>query len=99
MSYANIWSKVPHTMESTLTLLNNLITNSIIITPIEISHLTGVSSNIQVQLNNKLSSIGGTISGDLTITGSISLPTASTTITFSDSSVQSTAYTTGKMQN
>ncbi len=42
MSYANIWSKVPHVMESTLsvaenlTLTGNLIANSTTITPVQI---------------------------------------------------------------
>jgi hypothetical protein len=85
MSWERIWSKVPHTMESTLTvagnltLTGNLIANSTTITPIELSYLDNVTSNIQTQLNDKLNLSGGTLSGSLT---------------FSDSSVQSTAYTT-----
>jgi hypothetical protein len=79
MSWERIWSKVPHTMESTLTLTGDLIANSTNITPIELSYLDNVTSNIQTQLNSKLNLSGGTLSGSLT---------------FSDSSVQSTAYTT-----
>lgn len=85
MSWERIWSKVPHTMESTLTVAGNLtltgdlIANSLNISPIELSYLDNVTSNIQTQLNSKLNLSGGTLSGSLT---------------FSDSSVQSTAYTT-----
>jgi hypothetical protein len=79
MSWERIWSKVPHTMESTLTLTGDLIANSTNISPIELSYLDNVTSNIQTQLNSKLNLSGGTLSGSLT---------------FSDSSVQSTAYTT-----
>jgi hypothetical protein len=79
MSYANIWSKVPHVMESTLsvagnlTLTGNLIANSTTITPVQLSYLNGTSSNIQTQLNNKLDLTGGTISGNLTISGTTTL--------------------------
>ena len=73
MNYNNIWSKVPHTMESTLTLSGNLIANSTTITPIQLSYLSGVTSNIQTQLNNKLDLTGGTISGNLTISGTTTL--------------------------
>ena len=73
MNHNNIWSKVPHTMESTLTLSGNLIANSTTITPVELSYLSGVSSNIQTQLNNKLDLTGGTISGNLTISGTTTL--------------------------
>lgn len=73
MNYNNIWSKVPHTMESTLTLSGNLITNSTTITPIQLSYLSGVTSNIQNSLNNKLDLTGGTISGNITISGTTTL--------------------------
>jgi hypothetical protein len=82
------------TISGNLTLTGNLIANTITITPTQLSYVSGVTSNIQTQLNNKLGSSGGTVSGNVTINGNLSLPTASTTITFSDSSVQSTAYTT-----
>jgi len=78
MNYNNIWSKVPHTMESTLTLngkttfLNDLIANSTTITPTELSYISGVSSNIQTQLNNKFNSAGGTITGNVIINGTTS---------------------------
>ena len=75
MNYNNIWSKVPHTMESTLTLSGNLIANSINITPVELSYLSGVTSNIQTQLNNKLSLTGGTITGTLVASGTTNLDT------------------------
>lgn len=144
MSYANIWSKVPHTMESTLsvagnlTLTGNLIANSTTITPVQLSYLNGTSSNIQTQLNNKLDLTGGTISGNITISGTTTLnaqlnlndvlfvssttilpvhlsylagassniqtqlngklnslgTTLSGSLTYADSTVQSTAYTT-----
>lgn len=79
MSWEGIWSKVPHTMESTLsvagnlTLTGNLIANSTTITPVQLSYLNGTSSNIQTQLNNKLDLTGGTISGNLTISGTTTL--------------------------
>ena len=79
MNHNNIWSKVPHTMESTLsvagnlTLTGNLIANSTTITPVQLSYLNGASSNIQTQLNNKLDLTGGTISGNLTISGTTTL--------------------------
>jgi len=72
MNYNNIWSKVPHTMESKLTLLDNLVANSINITPTELSYISGVSSNIQTQLNNKFNSAGGTITGNIVINGTTS---------------------------
>lgn len=64
MNYANIWSKVAHTMESTLTLLGNTIANSTTITPTELSYISGTTSNIQTQLNTKAS-----LSGTNTWTG------------------------------
>ena len=73
MSWQGIWSKVPHTMESTLsvtgnlTLTGNLIANSTTITPVQLSYLDGTSSNIQTQLNGKLSLTGGTITGDINV--------------------------------
>ena len=79
MSWQGIWSKVPHTMESTLsvtgnlTLTGNLIANSTTITPVQLSYLNGTASNIQTQLNNKLDLTGGTISGNLTISGTTTL--------------------------
>lgn len=41
------------------------------ITQNELSYLSGVSSNIQTQLNNKLNLSGGSISGTLTVSGGI----------------------------
>jgi hypothetical protein len=51
--------------------------NSTTILPAQISYLAGATSNIQGQLNGKLNSLGTTLSGSLT---------------FSDATVQSTAY-------
>jgi hypothetical protein len=97
MSWQGIWSKVPHTMESTLsvagnlTLTGDLIANSINISPIELSYLDNVTSNIQTQLNSKLNTTGGTISGNLALTGFLNTQAVS----FSgNGSVQTTAYTT-----
>lgn len=64
MNYNNIWSKVPHTCESTLTLLDNIIANSTTITPTQFSYVSGATSNIQTQLNGKAS-----LSGTNTWTG------------------------------
>ena len=97
MNHNNIWSKVPHTMESTLsvagnlTLTGDLIANSINITQIELSYLDNVTSNIQTQLNNKLNLSGGTLSGSLAINSFLSTQSISFS---SNGSVQSTAYTT-----
>jgi hypothetical protein len=96
MSWERIWSKVPHTMESTLsvagnlTLTGDLIANSTTITPVQLSYLNGTSSNIQTQLNNKLDLTGGTMSGNLAINGFLSTQAISFS---SNGSVQSTAYT------
>jgi len=79
MSFEEIISKVNHICESTLsvagnlTLTGNLIANSTTITPVQLSYLNGASSNIQTQLNNKLDLTGGTISGNLTISGTTTL--------------------------
>ena len=47
--------------------------NNLTITPDQLSYLAGVSSNIQVQLGDKLNLTGGTISGNLTISGTTTL--------------------------
>ena len=79
LSWERIWSKIPHTMESTLdvtgnlTLTGHLIANSTTITPTQLSYVSGTTSNIQTQINNKLNSTGGTISGNLTISGTTTL--------------------------
>jgi hypothetical protein len=97
MNHNNIWSKVPHTMESALsvagnlTLTGNLIANSTTITPVQLSYLNGTSSNIQTQLNDKLNLSGGTMSGSLAINSFLSTQSISFS---SNGSVQSTAYTT-----
>jgi hypothetical protein len=44
-----------------------LTTPAVNLTQTELSYLSGVTSNIQTQLNNKLSLSGGTLSGNLTI--------------------------------
>jgi hypothetical protein len=67
MNHDNIWSKVPHTMESTLTLTGNVIANSVSVTPTEISRLTGASANIQAQINN-LQTVGTRTTSILTAT-------------------------------
>ena len=67
MNHNNIWSKVPHTMESTLTLTGNVIANSVSVTPTEISRLTGASANIQAQINN-LQTVGTRTTSILTAT-------------------------------
>ena len=41
--------------------------NATTITPIQLSYVSGATSNIQLQLNNKLSLFGGSISGDLSV--------------------------------
>jgi hypothetical protein len=78
MNYANIWSKVKHTFENGLditsgnmTLSTNLIANSTTITPVQLSYISGATSNIQTQLDNKLNLSGGTITGNLIITGNV----------------------------
>jgi hypothetical protein len=47
----------------------NIIVSSISLTPTELSYLSGITSNIQTQLNNKLSYSGGVISGNLEVGG------------------------------
>jgi hypothetical protein len=55
--------------------IGNLLVNSTTVTPTQISYLNTLSSNAQTQLNTlnatKLSLTGGTISGNLTVTGTV----------------------------
>jgi hypothetical protein len=96
MSWERIWSKVPHTMESTLsvagnlTLTGDLIVNSTNISPTELSYLDNVNGNIQTQLNSKLNTSGGTLTGSLAINSFLSTQSISFS---SNGSVQSTAFT------
>lgn len=57
-----------------------LSTLSITSTASEINELSGVTSNIQTQLDDKLSSSGGTISNNLTITGNLTVNGVTTTV-------------------
>ena len=95
MNYNNIWSKVNHTMESKLTLLDNLVANTINITPTELSYISGTTSNIQTQLNNKLNTTGGTISGNLTLTGNL----IANSITITPTELSYISGTTSSLQN
>ncbi len=58
----------PNLTTTTMSLNGNLTTNSIVLTPIEISRLTGISSNIQTQINNVYSG-NNTYSGNNSFTG------------------------------
>jgi hypothetical protein len=57
-----------------------LSTLSITATASEINELSGVTSNIQTQLDDKLSSSGGTISNNLTVTGNLTVNGVTTTV-------------------
>lgn len=54
----------------TVTLIGNISANAMTITPIQLSYVSGATSNIQTQLNNRLQLTGGTMSGNLIINGS-----------------------------
>ena len=82
MNYNNIWSKVPHTFENGINLIggdllltNNLIVNSTTISSTQLSYLSGLSNNVQTQLNSKLNLTGGTISGNISVSGTSNLQT------------------------
>jgi hypothetical protein len=49
--------------------IGNLLVNSSTISPVELSYLDGITSNIQTQLNGRLLSSGGTITGNLLVNG------------------------------
>lgn len=53
--------------------MNNIIVNGVSISPTVMSYLSGVSSNIQTQLNSKLNLTGGTISSNLTVSGNLAV--------------------------
>lgn len=57
--------------------LNNTLVTA---TASEINELSGVTSNIQTQLDDKLSSSGGTISNNLTVTGNLTVNGVTTTV-------------------
>lgn len=66
MNYNNIWSKVKHTFENGIDIAGNIIANSTTITPVQLSYVSGATSNIQTQLNNKLDlTTGGTLIGNI----------------------------------
>ena len=84
--YNKLTSLVDHDMSGILTcngqlnLNNNIYANSTTITPTVISYLSGVSANIQTQLNNinanfnnYLLLTGGTLSGNLTCNSTLTL--------------------------
>jgi hypothetical protein len=49
--------------------IGNIIVASTTLTPTELSYLSGITSNIQTQLNNRLLLSGGTITGNLQVNG------------------------------
>ena len=61
------------TLNAQVNLNDILYVNSTTILPVHLSYLAGSTSNIQTQLNNKLDLTGGTISGNLTISGTTTL--------------------------
>ena len=81
-AFVNVLGSQINTSTGTVALTSDitLSTLSITATASEINELSGVTSNIQTQLDDKLSSSGGTISNNLTVTGNLTVNGVTTTV-------------------
>ena len=70
-----------------LTPTQNTFIDSLTVNATEVNHLTGVSSNVQGQINTKLALAGGTMIGDLTLSGAPTLTLHASTKGYVDSSI------------